>query len=518
VDGTAGAWCARVITPRATFKMLCFAAAALSGCVAGEVFDDGEDGSLGGGRDAGGGDDGLVAVAHDRELRGVWIATVYNINFPSRPGLPAQEQQAELTGLLDTIEAAGLNAVFFQVRPEGDALYASSLEPWSRFLTGTQGQDPGYDPLAFLIDEAHARGVEVHAWLNPYRAQVNRENPVAAPHVAVTMPEHMRAYGSLLWMDPGAPAVRDHTVEVVLDLVRRYAIDGIHFDDYFYPYPDGTSFPDDATFAAYVEADGELERDDWRRDNVNRLIERLSEEIAAEAPHVRFGISPFGIYRPGIPEGITGLDQYASLFADPVAWMQNDWLDYIAPQLYWNSTRPQQDYGTLLDWWTTIVGEGRYVFAGNYLAMLGTEPAWSVDEFRQQLLISRAHRGDGPGEGSMGNIHYHVGPLASGREQIDLVLRDEFYATPALTPPVALLRDVPVAAPDLTLAGGEVVIEHADPASLRAWVVYREGDAGFEIDRIVPASRARLDLGPGRWAISAAGRHGVESEGRVVEL
>jgi uncharacterized lipoprotein YddW (UPF0748 family) len=507
-----------MLTRKESLSALYLAAAVASGCVAGEVFEGGEQKEPPGGHDAGADEDELVAVAHDRELRGVWIATVYNINFPSRDDLPAEEQQAELVTLLDTIEATGLNAVFFQVRPEGDALYASSLEPWSRFLTGTQGQDPGYDPLAFLLDEAHARSLEVHAWLNPYRAQVSRDEAPVAPHVATTMPEHMRAYGSLLWMDPGARPVQDHTVEVVLDLVRRYAIDGIHFDDYFYPYPDGTPFPDDATYDLYVQSGGRMERDDWRRDNVNRLIERLSIAIADEAPHVRFGISPFGIYRPGIPEGITGLDQYASLFADPVAWMENDWLDYIAPQLYWNSTRPQQDYGTLLDWWTTIVGEGRYVFAGNYLAMLGTEEAWSVDEFRQQLLISRAHRGDGPGEGSMGNIHYHVGPLSTERQGIGDVLRDEYYATPALTPPVAVMRDVPVAAPEASVEGGEVVLEHAERDALRAWVVYREREGRFEIDRLVPASRDRLELAPGRWAISAAGLHGVESAGRVIEL
>ncbi len=459
-------------------------------------------------------DPSLVDVSHARELRAVWVASVWNINFPSRAGLSADAQKAELVSMLETMRALGLNAIVFQVRGEADALYRSELEPWSRFLTGAQGGDPGYDPLAFLIDEAHARAIEVHAWLNPYRAKVSASSATVAPHVTVTMPEHVRAYGSYLWMDPGSAAVQDHTVAVVMDVVRRYDVDGIHFDDYFYPYPDGGEFPDDVTYDAYVSAGGTLDRGDWRRDNVNRLVERLSAEMAAEAPHVRFGISPFGIYRPGMPEGIVGLDQYATIYADPVRWIDEGWLDYVAPQLYWPTTQTAQAYGRLLEWWTDVVRDDAYVFAGNYLSKLGSEPKWSVDEFRAELDLSRALRD----AGSLGNIFFHIEPLMENREGIADVFRDEYYQAPALLPPVRAMRDVPVEPPTLSREGTGVVPTHADRGSLRAWVVYHERGGSFVIDRIVPAAEERIELAPGRWAVSAAGVHGVESRGRLVEV
>ncbi len=189
----------------------------------------------------------LVDPSHRRELRGVWIATVSNINFPSRPGSSAAEQQAELQSIVDLTNEAGLNAIVFQVRPECDALYASALEPWSRFLTGSQGQDPGYDPLAVLLQKAHAAGIEVHAWLNPYRAKSSASSTAVAPHLSVTTPEHAHNYGNFVWMDPAAAPVQEALRLVVEDLVRRYDLDGVHFDDYFYPYPDGNDFPDSST-------------------------------------------------------------------------------------------------------------------------------------------------------------------------------------------------------------------------------------------------------------------------------
>ena len=259
----------------------------------------------------------LVDATHRREFRGVWIATVANINFPSRPGLSVEAQQAELRDLVTLTADAGLNSIVFQVRPECDALYSSSLEPWSRFLTGTQGQDPGYDPLAYLLEQAHARAIEVHAWLNPYRAKSNSGSTAVAPHLSITQPNYAHRYGTFVWMDPAAEPVQAALLAVIEDIVTRYDVDGIHFDDYLYPYPDGAEFPDDATFAAYQAAGGGLGRADWRRDNVNRMVEAIHEMLLDRAPAVRFGISPFGIYRPGQPPGINGLDQYAAIFADP---------------------------------------------------------------------------------------------------------------------------------------------------------------------------------------------------------
>lgn len=455
-----------------------------------------------------------VEVSHLRELRAVWIATVANINFPSKQGLAAAQQQAELVAMLDVARAVGLNAVVFQVRPECDALYASELEPWSRYLTGTQGQDPGYDPLSFLLTEAHARGLEVHAWLNPYRAKANSASALAESHIASVLPQYAYVYDKTLWMDPGAKEVQDHLVAVIADLVGRYDLDGIHFDDYFYPYPSGQDFPDDSTWDAYVEGGGQLDRADWRRDNVNRMVEAVGETVAELRPHVRFGISPFGIYRPGIPPGIQGLDQYEALYADPLKWMQEGWLDYLAPQLYWPTTQAPQSYTTLIEWWSSIAEGGRYIFAGNYLSKLGSDAAWSVDEFRAQITQSREHHP----LGSQGNIFFQIAPLMANTQGIADVLRDEFYAEPALTPPLAALADVPVAPPTATVTGTSVSLAHAAPETLRAWVVYAQLDAGWRVSQIVPAAQASVELSPGTWAISAAGRHGVESPGALVTI
>ena len=216
----------------------------------------------------------LVDVAAPRELRALWVATVANLDFPSRPGLSADAQRAELDVLVDRAAAIGFNALVFQVRPEGDAMYASTLEPWSRFLTGKQGGDPGLDPLAYLVERAHARGIEVHAWFNPYRASSSRAAALHELHMGRWASSHAHPWGGLLWMDPGVPEVRKHAVSVVRDVVERYDIDGVHLDDYFYPYPDGKkTFPDDASYRAYQVGGGQLERDDWRRENVNRMVE-----------------------------------------------------------------------------------------------------------------------------------------------------------------------------------------------------------------------------------------------------
>lgn len=456
----------------------------------------------------------LVPVAHAREFRAVWVATVSNINFPSLKGLDASQLESELAFIVETAEAAGLNAIVFQVRPECDALYSSQIEPWSRYLTGQQGEDPGIDPLEILIGQAHPRGIEVHAWLNPYRAnasEVFADN--VDQHIAEKYPQYAYKYGSTVWMDPGAKEVQDQLVAVVADLVTRYDLDGIHFDDYFYPYPiDGVDFPDDTTWEAYQGGGGQLSRADWRRDNVNAMVETVGHTIADIKPWVRYGISPFGIYRPGIPEGITGFDQYEGLYADPLLWMQEGWLDYLAPQLYWPTTQQAQAYGALIEWWSSILDGGRYVFAGNYLSKLGSEDKWSLDEFKQQIQLSRQYAA----MGSQGNIFFQIAPLQMNTLGIVDALKTEFYQTPALTPPIAALAGEYVEPPSVTLNETVALPSHAAPESLRAWVVYRQTGQGFAIDRVKPATVPSLPLSSGTWAISAAGKHGVESEGVVV--
>jgi uncharacterized lipoprotein YddW (UPF0748 family) len=457
----------------------------------------------------------LVRVSHAREFRGVWVATVTNIDWPSRTGLSATTQQNELIAMLDTMVRLNLNVMVFQVRPEGDALYRSTLEPWSRFLSGTQGRDPGYDPLAFLVTEAHRRGIEVHAWFNPYRAKTTTASIAVAPHISVTNPEVCVTYDGKLWMDPGRTLVQDRAVNVVLDVVRRYDIDGVHFDDYFYPYPAGTDFPDQATYDAYRMGGGTLNRGDWRRDNVNRLVRRVHDSILAVKDHVRFGISPFGIYRPGMPPGITGLDQYASIYADPLRWMQQGWVEYLAPQLYWPTTQTAQAYEPLLRWWTGITTDGRYIFVGNYLSRLGSSSAWSVDEFRAQMDITRRYRA----QGAMGNIFFTIDPFQSNRMGIADVFRREYYQRPALTPPLAPMRGASLSPPDVVVEGRTVRVSHAGTTPMRAWVVYAEqADGTWAIDRIVPAAQASFSLPAGRWAVSAASRHGVESLGVPIEV
>ena len=454
-----------------------------------------------------------VFVAHPREFRGVWVATVSNINFPSGTGLTAEEQQDELRAMFDAIAAAGLNAVMLQVRPESDALYASAIEPWSRYLTGSQGEDPGYDPLAFAITEAHARGLELHAWFNPYRAKASAGSKAADNHITKLLPQYAYTYGTTVWMDPGAQAVQDQLIAVIGDVITRYDVDGVHFDDYFYPYPNGDAFPDAATYKAYVAGGGALKLADWRRDNVNRMVQAVGATVAQQRPAVRLGISPFGIYRPGMPPGINGLDQYSAIYSDPLLWMQEGWLDYLAPQLYWPTTAKSQAYGALIAWWTENLSGGRYIFAGNALTNLGSSQAWTLDEFKLEIDLGRELYA----EGSQGNIFYNVAPILANKAGVADLFKDEYYAAPVLTPPIAALVDEVVATPLVEVAGTTAQVVHDDPASLRAWVVYHQDTVVWTVDRIVPASQPTIELSAGTWAISAAARSGAESLGvRVV--
>ena len=328
------------------------------------------------------------------EMQGAWISSVHNINFPSKQGLGVDAQKAQAVRLLDAAKGAGLNAVLLQVRPESDALYPSSLEPWSRFLTGTQGKSPGYDPLAFFIGEARKRGLEVHAWINPYRAAANISHPRVAGHISRRFPNYAYRIGTVLYMDPGAPEVRRHVNAVVRDLVTRYDIAGVHLDDYFYPYPtekgDLPKFPDDKTYAAYQAAGGNLAKADWRRANVNALIRELSQTVHSTRPGLQFGVSPFGIYTKGAPSDVkAGVDQYNQLFSDPVAWMRNGWVDYLAPQLYWREGGPQS-FSSLLRWWRSpaVNPRGVPILPGIAVDRL-TSHGWGADEIGRQLRLEK---------------------------------------------------------------------------------------------------------------------------------
>ena len=297
-----------------------------------------------------------------REFRGAWIHTVGNRTIPT---LSSNEVKALLSNVLDSLQLTGNNAVIFQIRPQADAFHVSPNEPWSRFLTGTQGgvPDPLWDPLQFMIDECHKRGMELHAWCNPYRVTSNEEEVLTPDHLYFKDPEIFVKYGKQIYFDPGEPRSREHTVKVITDIVRRYDLDAIHFDDYFYPYPvDGQDFPDDKSFKKYHKRDGfnEDQRADWRRNNVSLLIKELNDAIKAIKPWVRFGISPFGVHRnfKDTPDGsgsmTDALSNYEQLFADVPMWAQEGWIDYIVPQLYWKIGHPRACYDILIKWWNNL--------------------------------------------------------------------------------------------------------------------------------------------------------------------
>jgi len=469
----------------------------------------GEDGTDEGGTEAP--NPNLVELSHRREMRGVWIASVGNINFPSAQGLSAEQQKAELDAIVETTLAHGLNAIFFQVRPEADALYASELEPWSRFLTGTQGQDPGFDPLAYIVEKSHAKGIELHAWLNPYRAASNAAVSTAKNHVSKTLAAHVHKYGSLLWMDPGEKAVQEHTRAVVRDIAERYAVDGIHFDDYFYPYPDGTAFPDSASYGAAKASDPDLTLGDFRRAAVHALVRGVAEDLRAIKPGLVFGISPFGIYRPGMPAGITGLDQYAEIYSDPMRWIDEGWVDYLAPQLYWPTTQKAQAYEALLDFWAERAAGHCLMLAGNNLSNLG-KTGWDLAEMRAQIELGRE-----PTRTTHGNIFFTISPITNNTLGLADMLKDELYATAVLTPVPVRLRDLERPEPPALMLRGHTARFMAS-SEARAFVLYRQLESDWSIVRIYPASEDALLLEAGVWGLTQVAPSGIESLGVRFEV
>ena len=431
------------------------------------------------------------AVAPDapkRQMRAEWLASVANIDWPSRPGLTPDQQRAELVGWLDEARARGLNAVVLQVRPTADTFWPSKIEPWSRYLTGTAGADPGYDPLAFAVHAAHARDLELHAWFNPYRVAMNTDRAALAPDSpAAQHPDWVVPYGGKLYYDPGLPQVRRLVEDVVMEAVRRYDLDGVHFDDYFYPYPvAGQPFPDDATFATY--GDGfpatAAGRADWRRHNNDLLVSELSDRIHAAKPWVKFGVSPFAVWRNAgtDPEGsptTAGAQTYDDLYADTRRWVREGWLDYIAPQVYWNIGFAPADYAKLVPWWAAQVrGTDVQLYVGQATYKVGTstqDPAWSDPaEMSRHLTFNRSYpevRGD---------IYFSAKDVRADRlGHMDLV-ESEHYAHPALLPVTA---GVPGHAPR-PVTGLRAT---ADPAGVRlrwrgegsSYAVYRVDSGRF---------------------------------------
>jgi uncharacterized lipoprotein YddW (UPF0748 family) len=468
--------------------------------------------------------DDSAPPALPREFRGVWVASVGNMDWPSRAGLSADQQQAELLAILDRAVQLHLNAVILQVRPAADALYQSKIEPWSAVLTGTMGRSPGYDPLAFAVAEAHKRGLELHAWFNPYRARFRNTKGKTAPgHVSRAMPSVVKPYGPYLWMDPGEPSVRAQATKVILDVVRRYDVDGIHLDDYFYPYPERNRrgqvipFPDDRSWKRYVKGGGTLDRDDWRRQNVDLLIEGLYREVKKAKPWVRFGISPFGIWRPGYPPSVNGFDQYGELYADARKWLMQGWLDYITPQLYWRVGAPQQSYAALLRWWAQQNVHGRHLWPGNAdYKVANSGEQWSASEIVDQIRVTR----DQPG--AEGNVHFNESALTANVDNLMGRLGAGPYASLALPPASPWLTRGAPAPPTVSRrdAGGVAVLRltpAAPAATLRWWLVRARYPDGWHA-LVADASERTLRLGangagelPDFIAVNAVDVTGTES-------
>lgn len=378
---------------------------------------------------------GILAHGQDnmhlkREFRGAWIQVVNN----QFQGMGSEQIQSNLIEQLNSLQEAGFNAVFFQVRPEADALYASSFEPWSRFLTGVQGKRPSpyWDPMEFMIKECHKRGMEFHAWINPYRACANAGKPVYREHVCMQHPEWMVRYGNQLLFDPALPESRDYICVIVSDIVARYDIDGLHMDDYFYPYPGGHEFPDDASFARYGR--GFTNKADWRRHNVNLLIERLHTTIRSLKPWVKFGVSPFGIYRnqssDPLGSNTKGLQNYDDLYADVVLWAKEGWVDYTIPQIYWHIGNSVADYEELVGWWARNTGN-RPLFIGQSVerTVKYADPANpNINQLPRKMDIQRSY------QSIQGNCHWPAGDVVRNLGRYRDALRHNYYKYPALMP------------------------------------------------------------------------------------
>ncbi|WP_230199097.1 glycoside hydrolase family 10 protein [Risungbinella massiliensis] len=330
-----------------------------------------------------------------RQLRAMWIATVVNIDWPSKTGLTKEEQQKEFLHNLDTAKLMNMNAVIVQISPTADAFYKSNIYPWSKYLSGTQGVDPGYDPLAFMIEEAHKRNLEFHAWLNPYRISMDTNlNGLVDNHPAKQHPEWVESYGGKLYFNPGIPAVRQHIQNVVKEVTAKYDVDAIHFDDYFYPYPvSGQDFPDADTFAQY--GSGFTNKGDWRRNNVNLLVQEVAQAVKSTKPYVKFGISPFGIWKNKTtdPSGsdTAGSQSYYTIYADSRKWVKEEWIDYITPQIYWNIGLEVAAYDKLVPWWSEQVKGTKvqlYIGHASYKIAANNEAWNNPEELPNQLRLN----------------------------------------------------------------------------------------------------------------------------------
>jgi uncharacterized lipoprotein YddW (UPF0748 family) len=459
-------------------------------------------------------------------MRAAWVATVANIDWPSTNAVTAAQQKSELIAILDRAVRLKLNTIILQVRPACDAFYASAIEPWSEYLTGKMGKapEPYYDPLTFAIAEAHKRCLELHAWFNPYRARhLVARSAIAANHVSKTHPNLVRQYGKYLWLDPGEKAVQEYTLAVIMDVVRRYDIDGVHFDDYFYPYAEHDStgkdvdFPDDTSWRRYG-AGGKLTRDEWRRQNVNTFIQRVYDSIKSAKPWVKFGISPFGIWRPGNPSQIQGFDCYAKLYADSRKWLQNGWVDYLAPQLYWEIERPATSFPVLLRWWSEQNTRGRLLVAGiDASKTTRRSDAWKPAEIVNQVRITREQNG------VVGQVYWNFGTLMRNTT-LDLALEREAYRQPAIVPALPWLDssspDTPSPIATRVLSRFDLSWDSPSDSKTRCYLLQSKRGKLWQAE-MLPATKVRCTFQrpwPEAIALTAVSRFGTMSPPAVLEL
>lgn len=444
------------------------------------------------------------------EFRAAWIATVDNIDWPTKGNYDPERQRAEYIRLLDMHQRNGLNAVVVQIRPATDAFYPSQYEPWSEWLTGKQGLPPSpyYDPLEFMIEEAHKRGMEFHAWCNPYRAEFSiGKSSIAPTHVTKLHPEWFLTYGDKRYFDPGNKEAQQFVVKVIRDIVARYDVDAIHFDDYFYPYRiAGKEFPDNASFRQYGAG---LSRDDWRRSNVDSIIYQLSLAIKEENSLCRFGISPFGVWRnqDRDPQGSAtraGVTNYDDLYADILLWLKNGWIDYVAPQLYWEFGYRNADFATLVEWWSRHT-YGRHCYIGLGIYRAGSNAAW-----RDKTQLPRQLRAMRQYPTVKGAIYFSSNSFLNNPNGWNDSLRNNYYKEPAMVPPMPWIDSLLPAAPvvqavepvpsGLSIKVAKPAFEKRTIKAFRLYVCYDEGPNNNFYNASLVGSQFRGDscvfLGP----------------------
>lgn len=473
----------------------------------------------------------------DYELRGVWVSTVLNLDWPSKPGLVADEQKRELIVLFDSLSKSGFNAVFFQIRPESDAFYASDIEPWSHYLSGKQGDAPKpyYDPLTFAIELARERGMELHAWLNPFRtSRAVGFYELSDDHLANKRPEWILTFrngeSSYSMLNPGIKEVRDYVAEVVADIVRRYNVDGIHFDDYFYPYSPAISAEDRSHFAKDSRGISTIE--DWRRDNINLVIEQVRDSIYAIDPFVKYGISPFAI-RLNSDAGTKGSEGYHMIYADPIQWLENGTIDYIAPQIYWERSHQLAPYQPIMEFWAKAAHDNeRHIYIGMAPYRLNAPHNWSISEIGDMLELNRKndHEIHGYILFRAKNITQNIKGLA---DSLSISWNNRISKIPVMNwkpiddqPPVDDLSVV-------RLDKSSVQLEWVSPTTSRVAYIYRyPGD--MSIDDIISTGNSSFLIGTTGntswtdsttkssdsylYAVTVVGRNSTESLPRVVYL